>query len=350
MSSSPSPSSKAPSRASSTAPSTASPAMSAPDEFEQIARLFRPLTRGAPEALDLKDDAAVLPQRPGYDLVVTKDAIVEGVHFLPDDPPELVARKLLRVNLSDLAAKGAEPFGYFLAVGWPKTFDAAARTAFAEGLRADGERFDISLLGGDTVSTTGPWFASLTALGWVPTGRMVRRGGARPGDVVLVSGQIGEGWLGLKAARGEIADPDGALAARYRTPEPRLALREALIAHATAACDVSDGLIADVGHIAEASGVSVGIDLEHVPISPAGEAWLAKQPDEQAARIALAISGDDYEIVCTCAPGAEAGFKAVAAERRVVLTPIGRVREGKGVSATFNGQPVDVGRGGFQHR
>ncbi|HYD37403.1 MAG TPA: thiamine-phosphate kinase [Allosphingosinicella sp.] len=323
--------------------------MSAPDEFEQIARLFRPLTRGAPGALDLKDDAAVLPQRPGCDLVVTKDAIVEGVHFLAGDPPELVARKLLRVNLSDLAAKGAEPFGYFLAVGWPKTFDAAARAAFADGLRADGEHFDLPLLGGDTVSTSGPWFASLTALGWVPAGRMVRRGGARPGEVVLVSGQIGDGWLGLQAARGEIADPDGALAGRYRTPEPRLALREALRAYASAACDVSDGLIADAGHIAEASGVSIEIALERVPLSPAGQAWLAAQPDERAARVSLATGGDDYEVVCTCAAGAEAGIIALAAGEGVVLTPIGTVGEGAGVSATFAGQPVEVGRGGFQH-
>lgn len=323
--------------------------MSAPDEFEQIARLFRPLTRGAPAALDLLDDAAVLPRRPGHDLVVTKDAIVEGVHFLPDDPPQLVARKLLRVNLSDLAAKGAEPFGYFLAVGWPKTFDAAARAAFAEGLRADGEAFDLSLLGGDTVSTAGPWFASLTALGWVPAGRMVRRGGARPGDVVLVSGQIGDGWLGLQAARGEIADPDGSLAARYRTPEPRLALREALLAHATAACDVSDGLIADAGHIAKASGVSIEIDLERVPLSLAGQAWLDAQPDERAARVSLASGGDDYEVVCTCAAGAEMAIVALAAEIEVPLSRVGRVGEGTGVRATYRDREVEVGAGGFQH-
>jgi thiamine-monophosphate kinase len=323
--------------------------MSAPDEFEQIARLFRPLTRGASEALDLKDDAAVLPQRAGYDLVVTKDAIVEGVHFLPNDPPELVAKKLLRVNLSDLAAKGAEPLGYFLAIGWPQTFEAAAREAFASGLKADGERFDVSLLGGDTVSTSGPWFASLTALGWVPAGRMVRRGGARPGDVVLVSGQIGDGWLGLQAARGRIADADGLLAARYRTPEPRLALRVALLAHASSACDVSDGLIADAGHIAEASGVALEIALERVPVSPAGRTWLGAQPDGLTARVSLATGGDDYEIICTCATSAEAEIIALAAAEGVALTPIGTVGQGAGASATFAGQGVEVARGGFQH-
>lgn len=323
--------------------------MSAPDEFEQIARLFRPLTRGAPAALDLLDDAAVLPQRPGYDLVVTKDAIVEGVHFLPDDPPQLVARKLLRVNLSDLAAKAAKPFGYFLAVGWPKAFDAAARTAFAEGLRADGERFDLSLLGGDTVSTPGPWFASLTALGWVPAGRMVRRGGARPGDVVLVSGQIGDGWLGLAAARGEVADPDGSLAARYRTPEPRLALRKALLAHATAACDVSDGLIADADHIAKASGLRMEIDLDHVPLSVGAANWLTGQSDRAAALARLATGGDDYEIVCTCAPDAVGEMTRAASSVGVALTPIGRAGEGAGVAASCGGRPVDVGRGGFRH-
>ena len=175
-------------------------------EFDFIARVLRPLTFGAPEALGLSDDAAVVPSRPGFDLVITKDAMVEGVHFLPDDPPGQVAQKLLRVNLSDLAAKGAEPYGYFLAVAWPGHMDAVARTAFAAGLEADQRRFGLKLFGGDTVSTPGPLTLSATLLGWVPTGAVVRRDGARPGHRVLLSGTIGDGGLGLRAAQGGLAE------------------------------------------------------------------------------------------------------------------------------------------------
>lgn len=317
----------------------------APDEFDQIAKLFRPLTRGAPEALDLMDDAAMLTQRAGYDLVLTKDAIVEGVHFLPADPPDLVARKLLRVNLSDLAAKGAEPFGYLLAVGWPSSFGASARRAFAEGLRKDGEVYGISLLGGDTVSTSGPWFASVTALGWVPAGRMVRRAGARPGDLVVVSGPIGDGWLGLKAARGEIADADGALARRYRLPNPRLDLRAALREYAGAAADVSDGLVADAGHIATASGVRIDLDLALMPLSTDAARWVDDQAKAPTAVAALATGGDDYELVFTCAPKSLENLVSAAPEVRV----IGRVSYGEGVAVTYDGEPVALERIGYQH-
>ena len=178
--------------------------MSGADEFSEIARLFRPLTGGAAGAFDLLDDAAVVPQRPGFDLVITKDAIVEGVHFPEREAPDQVAKKLLRVNLSDLAAKAAEPFGCFLAVAWPKTFGASEREAFARGLGEDLKAYGVALLGGDTVSTPGPFTLSLTALGWVAAGRMVRRAGAKPGDILAVSGTIGDGALGLLAVRGEI--------------------------------------------------------------------------------------------------------------------------------------------------
>src|SRR6059058_548763 len=178
--------------------------MSGADEFGEIARLFRPLTGGAPGAFDLLDDAAVVPQRAGFDLVVTKDAMVEGVHFPVGEAPDLVARKLLRVNLSDLAAKAAEPFACFLAVAWPPAYGPAERAAFARGLGEDLRAYGVALLGGDTVRTPGPFTASLTALGWVPEGRMLRRAGARPGDVLAVSGTIGDGTLGLAAILGEI--------------------------------------------------------------------------------------------------------------------------------------------------
>jgi len=318
------------------------------DEFERIARLFRPLTEGAPEAFGLLDDAAAIPCRAGHDLVITKDAMVEGVHFLPGDPPGLVARKLLRTNLSDLAAKGAEPYAYFLAVAWPRHWDEAAKSAFAAGLAEDQRAFGIKLLGGDTVSTPGPFTASLTALGWVPAGRMVRRGGARAGDILLVSGVIGDGVLGLAAAKGELpeasAEDRQSLIARYQTPDPRLGLREALRRHASAAADVSDGLLADAGHIGTASEVGIEIALDRLPLSPAGQRWLQRAPDRAAALLRLATGGDDYEVVCAVLP-ADAEALAVAG-----MTAIGRATAGQGVRVTFEGAPVDAPARGWSHQ
>jgi thiamine-monophosphate kinase len=315
----------------------ASPAMPG-GEFDWIAQLLGPLTRGAPEALDLLDDAAVIPSRPGFDLVVTKDAMVAGVHFLPDDPLDLVARKLLRVNLSDLAAKGAEPWGYFLSTAWPSGADWSARALFAQGLAADGETFDIRLLGGDTVATPGPLTLTATLLGWVPSGKAILRRGARPGDRLAVSGVIGDGWLGLKAARGDLDCP--VLADRYRLPRPRVDLIPLLRDHARAAADVSDGLLADAGHLAKASGCGVRIDLEAAPLSPEARAWLEGQPSISEALAALATGGDDYQIVCALAPGA-----GVPED----LTVIGRFVEGQGVVACLDGEEIEVTRHGWTH-
>ncbi|MDB5416823.1 MAG: thiL [Phenylobacterium sp.] len=310
--------------------------MSGADEFGEIERLFRPLTGGAAGAFDLLDDAAVVPQRPGFDLVVTKDAIVEGVHFPQGEAPELVARKLLRVNLSDLAAKAAEPFAAFLAVAWSERFDADARAAFARGLGEDLKGFGVALLGGDTVRTPGPFTASLTALGWVPTGRMLRRAGAAAGELLMVSGTIGDGTLGLAAVQGAVADPTGALTQRYRLPTPRLDLRPAL-ARASAAADVSDGLVADAGHVARASGVGLSLDLARLPLSEAAATWLARQADRAQALVRLATGGDDYEVVCT-ARAPLSGF-----------TVIGEVVQGEGVRTHDAGRPLEVDAGGWRH-
>ena len=316
-------------------------------EFDDIARLFRPLAFGAPEALNLQDDAAVIPSRPGYDLVVTKDAVVEGVHFLPGDTPADVARKLLRVNLSDLAAKAAEPYAVFLAVAWPAAIGAGARETFAAGLAEDLRAFGVVLLGGDTVSTPGPLTASLTTLGWVETGRMVRRSTARPGHRLFVSGTIGDGGLGLLAAQGGLLDLAAAdrlrLVKRYRLPTPRLDLRATLLAQASASADVSDGLLADAGHIGEASGVGLEVALERLPLSPAALAWLAAQPDEAAARAWLAAAGDDYEVVCTARP------ESAAALAEAGFTDIGQVVEGEGVEASFQGRPAAIAKPGWTH-
>lgn len=311
--------------------------MPADNEFSEIARLFRPLTGGAAGAFDLLDDAAVVPQRPGFDLVITKDAVVEGVHFPVGERPDLIARKLVRVNLSDLAAKAAEPFACFLAVAWPPEFGPAEREMFAAGLGEDLKAFGVALLGGDTVSTPGPLTASLTALGWAPEGRMVRRAGARVGDVIAVSGTIGDGALGLAAVQGEIDDPDGWLAGRYRLPKPRLDLREPL-GKAHAAADVSDGLIADAGHIATSSRVGMVLELDALPLSAAATGWLETQGNRIAALVRLATGGDDYEVVATFADPPPVEF-----------TTIGRVVAGDRVEVRVDGEAIEVAQGGWRH-
>ena len=324
-----------------------------PGEFDVIARLFRPLTLGSPEALDLLDDTAVLPSRPGFDLVITQDAMVEGVHFLPGEALDLVARKLLRANLSDLAAKAAEPHGYLLTVAWPHGTRFEDKARFADGLAKDQAAFGVRLLGGDTVSTPGPLTASLTLLGWTPAGALVKRSGARVGDVLLVSGTIGDAGLGLDALQGGLSDLDTAkieaLVARQRLPTPRLELRDALCAHASAAADVSDGLLADAGRIGEASDVSVTIALDRTPLSPAADAWLAAQPDRVAALLRLATAGDDYEIVCTAPPSRADALIEAGRAAGTRMTVIGAVTQCRGVSATIDGAAVMLGDLGWTH-
>ena len=319
-----------------------------PDEFAWIDRL-RPLTRGDARALDLRDDAAVLPARPGFDLVISKDTLVEGVHLLEGEDAEIIARRLLRTSLSDLAAKAAEPFGYFLSTAWPRTRGWPDRESFIRGLAEDGEAFGVALLGGDTVSTPGAFTVSATVLGWTPSGRTVLRSGARPGDVLMVCGHIGDGGLGLRAACGEIDDPLGRLAACYRLPSPLLGLRDALRAHAQAAADVSDGLLADAGHIAEASGLAITIDLDRLPISAEAAAWREQQADDSEALLALATAGDDYAIVCAIDPQGESAFLGEVAALRVPAAVIGRFAEGTGMTVMAAGAPVGVRELGWRH-
>jgi len=320
-------------------------------EFETIRRLFAPLAH--PEwGRGLKDDVAVVPSKAGHDLVLTKDAIVEGVHFLPTDPLDSVAKKLLRVNLSDLAAKGAEPFGYLLACHWSKRCGWPERMTFVDGLRADQKAFGVALLGGDTVGTPGPASFSMTLLGWTPKGRTVGRDGARVGDLVFVTGFIGDGWLGLQAAQDKLSlDPDrvAALIEQYRTPTPRVEFIDPIRDFASAAVDVSDGLVADLGHVAEASGVRIEIDLEVTPRSAAGQAWYDGRVDEQAALEKLVTGGDDYEIAFTARAADEAALRREAEKRHLRLTRIGRVVAGQGIVARFAGQPIPIDRPGFTH-
>ncbi|HEY5409736.1 MAG TPA: thiamine-phosphate kinase, partial [Caulobacteraceae bacterium] len=245
-------------------------------------------------------------------------------------------------------------YGYFLAVAWPPGCGWREREQFAAGLAEDQARFGVTLLGGDTVSTSGPLTLSLTILGWTPSGAMVRRSAARPGHRVLVSGTIGDGWLGLKAASGELdglVPPDAAdwLAGRYRLPEPRLELIQALRARAGGAADVSDGLVADAGHVAGASGVRLRLELDRLPVSEPATAWLERQPDRTRALAALATGGDDYELVMTAAPQDVEPLIAEAEAAGVALTEIGVAMDGEGVQVTCDGRDLEIGQTGWRH-
>jgi thiamine-monophosphate kinase len=317
-----------------------------PDEFEWIEAL-RPLTRGEPAAFGLMDDAAVLPARPGYDLVVSEDAMVEGVHFLEGEDACIVARRLLRTSLSDLAAKAAEPFCYTLMIAWPASRDWNDRLAFIRGLDHDGALFNIALLGGDTVSTPGPLTVSATVLGWAPVDGAVPRSGALPRHELVVCGLIGDGYLGLKAARGEIPDAGG-LASKWRLPEPLLILRDALRAHAAAAADVSDGLIADALHLADASQCGVVLDLGLMPISDAARDWVVSRDDKGQALLELASGGDDYAIVCAAAEG-EALVKAAEA-CGVRAAVVGAFVPRPGLDVRYDGQRLTPHKLGYRHR
>lgn len=324
--------------------------MAAPiGEFERIARFFAPLA--ASGALGLTDDVAVIDGPDGAEYVLTTDAIVEGVHFLPDDPPDLVARKLLRVNLSDLAGKGAAPVGYLLMTALPRSRGEDWLAAFAAGLAADQSAYGIGLLGGDSTATEGPATLSATVIGRVARGHAVLRSTAKPGDLVYVSGTLGDAALGLIALRGELPQLDGAhrafLADRYRLPQPRVALGQRLVGVAQAMMDISDGLVGDLGHICETSGVGATIEAAALPLSPAAGAVLAAEPKHLAAALG---GGDDYELLLTVPAGKAAAIPMLAAETDVALTRIGRIEVGKGVrviDAAGNAMPVPVA--GYRH-
>jgi thiamine-monophosphate kinase len=316
-------------------------------EFGRIARFFAPLAAKAPGALGLTDDAALVDCPPGERLVVTVDAMVEGVHFLPADPPDLIARKLVRVNLSDLAAMAARPTGYFLTTALPRHLGEAWLEAFARGLAQDQAEFGITLLGGDSVSTPGPISLTLTAFGRVAIDAEVRRGGARPGDLVFVSGTIGDGALGLEAAQGKldgVLDPAAVayLADRYRLPCPRVGLGPRLSGLASAMMDVSDGLAGDLGHICTVSGVAGVIDAARVPLSAAA----ALLPDRLTT---VLTGGDDYELLFTAPPDREPAIRAAAQAAGVPVTIIGRIEAGQGVRVLASGRELALDGVGWRH-
>jgi thiamine-monophosphate kinase len=324
-------------------------------EDRLIAQYFRPLA-SHPGALDLADDAAVLVPPAGCDLVLKADAIIGGVHFFPEDPADAVARKALRVNLSDLAAKGAKPVGFLLSLALPDGSDDAWLAGFADGLRADAQLYGCPLLGGDTDRTPGPTMVSIAAFGTVPHGGMVRRSGAKTGDRVFVSGTIGDAALGLKlrrepeAAAGRQLEPKERehLLARYLLPEPRLALSDAIRLHASAAMDVSDGLAGDLAKLCGASGVSADIEIDKLPFSGAAKRMIAADANLRERAV---TGGDDYEIVCAVAAEKRDAFRAAALASGVAVTEIGRIVAGSGAPRFHdrNGCLLEFAHPSFSH-
>ena len=318
-------------------------------EFERIRRFFAPLA--GPGGLGLRDDAAIVDCREGQRLVVTADAIVAGVHYLPDDPPDRVARKLLRVNLSDLAAMGARPLYYLLTTALPAALGSDWVAEFTRGLAEDQRRFGIHLLGGDSVATTGPAVLSLTAIGDVAAGMEIRRNDARAGDLVWVSGTIGDAFLGLALLRGaypQLAlEYRAGLIGRFQVPDPRVDLGCRLAGIAHAMIDISDGLIADLGHICETSRVGAVAELASLPLSPAARITVDR---DLGVLTQLATGGDDYELLFTAPAGSTKAISDLSSVLGLPITRIGRIEPGEGVRLVdAEGRTIPVGESGYRH-
>jgi thiamine-monophosphate kinase len=322
-----------------------------PGEDSLIARFFAPIAGEG--ALNLKDDAACLTPAPGYDLVLTADALVERVHFLPEDAPGSIARKALGVNVSDLAAKGATPAGFLLSLALPDDWTEAWLAGFAAGLGEASRDFACPLLGGDTVKARGPLTLSVTAVGQVPTGRMVLRTTAKAGDLLCVTGTIGDAALGLKLrsspawAEALLPDEKAHLADRYLHPRPRYRLAAALREHASAAMDVSDGLAGDLAKMMRASGVSAMVETDQVPLLAAAAKAVRTSPD----LLDLALTGgDDYEILCSVPEKNLDSFRKEADRVGVALSVIGRVVPGDDRPVfRMNGLERRYDVGSYQH-
>tara|TARA_Y100001934_G_scaffold114100_1_gene139641 strand:+ start:395 stop:1369 length:975 start_codon:yes stop_codon:yes gene_type:complete len=321
------------------------------DEFDLIERLMAPLA-DHPGAQGLKDDGAVLEVSPGHRLAMTKDMMAEDVHFLAADSPDLIARKLLRTNLSDLAAMGARPIGYLVGMALDAGRDEAWLAGFVDGLRQDQSSYGISLLGGDTIANPqGRLTLSLTLFGECPEGTTLARSGANVGDLIAVSGTIGDAALGLQVIRGELvpfnASHAEALACRYRLPQPRLDLGQGLLGLAHAALDISDGLIADAKHLADASSLALILEASRVPLSAAASDLL----DKNESLLATVLSGgDDYELLFSFDPANERQVRAVARRAGVDITIIGHCEAGRSVRVSGrDGETISVLDAGWRY-
>lgn len=314
------------------------------DEFDLIEQCFKPLAHGFPGSLNLTDDAAVFSVPNGFELVATTDAMSEGVHFIGNEDPSLIARKLLRTNLSDLAAMGAKPMCYLIAGMLPKATKADWVKRFCEGLARDQKEFGVHVAGGDTIATLGPLCLSLTALGTVPTGKAIKRSTAKAGDTIFVSGTLGDSALGLASLRGQFKklgkDDAEYLEQRYLLPQPRLWLGHQLLTVASSCMDISDGLVQDLGHICKASGVGAEIESKKIPVSEAASHAIALSPEHG---ISVLTGGDDYELLFT-----------VPKEKLVAVpkdcTAIGVIKAGKEVTVLDDkGKPMTLAHKGYSH-
>jgi thiamine-monophosphate kinase len=320
-------------------------------EFDLICKYFAPLAAGAPGAFGLKDDAATIALKPGEELVITADLLSAGTHFFPDDPPELISRKSLRVNLSDLAAKGAKPEGYLLSLALPHDIAVDWISSFAKGLAEDQREFGVALLGGDTTATNGPITISISAFGTLPSGSMTKRRGAKPGDIVFVTGTIGDAAAGLSFLAGQtkasFTATESALIQRYRLPEPRVAFGQKIRGIATAALDVSDGLVADLEHIADASRVRMTVGIAMIPLSDHRRRTSGTSESEI---VAAATGGDDYEIAFTAPADKRAIIQKLAEETRTPVSELGLVKAGEGVSLIGDdGSEIAILHKGYKH-
>ncbi|MFP4518292.1 MAG: thiamine-phosphate kinase [Oceanicaulis sp.] len=322
-------------------------------EFDFIAQALAPLTGGYEGAYGLKDDGAVMAPPAGSAFAVTSDTLVEGVHFPDGEDPAKAAWKALAANVSDLVAMAAAPHAYLLNIVWPEGGPADRGEAFVEGLRKAQDRFGLRLAGGDTTRARGPWMISITAFGHVGEAGTPRRGGAKAGDLLVVTNTIGDAWLGLQQHLGAVRFDDAGHARfvdeAFRRPKPPVEAVSLLRGAANAAIDVSDGLLADIGHLVSASGLTGEVDLGAMPVSAAARAWLGAQPDEAKARLDLATGGDDYQLVAAMPEAAASRFSGALTELGQPARIIGRLSKGEGVSVSFNGRRIESERLGFTH-
>ncbi len=313
-------------------------------EFDLISTYFSPLA--GPEGLKLIDDAACIPASSSDDIIVTKDMLVESVHFRSLDQAKSIAYKALAVNISDCVAKGAKPYLYWLGLALPNSIDEDWIRDFSTGLGEAQATFDCQLAGGDTTSTAGPTVISITLLGTVPKGQMIKRSGARVGDDVYVTGTLGDAALGLWCLENDRPEKS-ALIAAYQKPSPPVIFGQAVRDLASSSADVSDGLIADAGHIATASGVGVVLRQIDLPVSADARQLLQTEPGLWPK---VWAGGDDYQIVFTASVKLREQLCRLAQQSATSVTRIGTISAGPGVQLLDqDGQTVQVTSGGFTH-
>ncbi len=324
------------------------------NEFELIEHCFAPLA--GPEGLRLKDDAALYTPRENYDLVITTDTFVEGVHFPNGMYGADVAERLLRTNLSDIAAKGGTPLGYLLSVAMHADKMEKWLPAFAKGLETTQAEFGCTLWGGDTTATTTQAVYSITLIGEVPRDEMVQRQGAAIGHDIWVTGVLGDAMLGCRLATNQLISPvpNGqdlfSFESAYWRPEPAFEYRKILQRFATAAADVSDGILADVTHISKLADGCATINFDALPFSLGAEAWADGQDDAITSRMELASFGDDYGVVFTSEQMDRQAIFDMAREARLKATLVGSVLPGSGaVSLDVEGQAMAWAQTGYRH-